>query len=101
MHSDDAHGKKGGFFSKIFGHDDDKADPKTESNPNVIHPEDAQAAGVANMATGSLPDPSSSSTPDPSSTISATTPAAVETDISQGSMSDVHAVAKSPGPSGR
>ena len=95
MHSDDAHGKKGGFFSKIFGHDDDQADPKTDSNPNVIHPEDAKAVGVADMVTNGVTATQTNPMPSLPDTPAALPVSPTDADITSGSMSDVHAIPKS------
>lgn len=87
MHADEAHEtKKGGFFSKIFGHQDSAATPDP-NDPNVIHPEDAIAAGVGDMSTATpTPDPVAPSTP--------TDPAQAPSDPSMQSSttSDVHAI---------
>ncbi len=88
MHAEDAHAKQGGFFSKIFGHHDDPTAAVADeapADPNVIHPEDAAAAGVADLATAATTET------DPPAPLEAPTPEAV---VSNSTMSDVHAIPK-------
>lgn len=95
MHAEDAHAKQGGFFSKIFGHHDDPAnqvEAGSTADPNVIHPEDAAAAGVADLATAAVADiepvnnSEATATPEPT--------AVADTIIGNSTMSDVHAIPK-------